>query len=71
MTPIKEKWCNITYAENQPEYIPLPAHKDEDGEVTTCWRLSFKERVKALVTGKMYLRILTFNSPLQPLKPWF
>jgi len=63
----KFKECNVTYAANQPEYIPLPAHKDVEGCVTSCWSLSFIERIKVLFTGKIFLQCLTFNQPLQPL----
>ena len=68
MKIIKFKECNITYAENQPEYLSLPAHKSDDGEVTSCWGLSFFERLRVAVTGRIYLSVLTFNQPLQPLK---
>ena len=75
MKAIEFKGCNITYAENQPEYLPLHAHKSKDGLVTSCWELSLLERLKVVFTGKIYLLILTFNRPLQPLKmlikrPW-
>ena len=60
--------CNTTYAENQPEYLPLRCHKSTDGEVTSCWQFSFWERIKIAFTGKIYLQVLTFNHPLQPLK---
>ena len=68
MKIIKFKECNVTYAENQPEYLPLPAHKTSDGEVTSCWGLSFFERLKVAVTGRIYLSVLTFNQPLQPIE---
>ena len=68
MKIIKFKECNVTYAENQPEYLPLPAHKSDDGRVTSCWGLSFFERLRVALTGRIYLQILTFNKPLQPLK---
>ena len=66
MDVVKFKECNITFAENQPEYLPLPAHKTVDGIVTSCWRLDFFERLKVVLTGKIYLQMLTFNRPLQP-----
>ena len=69
MKPIKFKEANVTFAENQPEYLPLPAHKTEDGQVISCWQLSLSERIKILFNGKVWLRILTFNEKLQPLKP--
>jgi len=65
---IKFKGCNVTYAENQPEYLPLPAYKADDGRVTSCWGLSFFERLKCALAGRIYLQVLTFNKPLQPLK---
>ena len=68
MDVIKFKECNTVYAENQPEYLPLPAHKTEAGRVTSCWGLSFFERLRIALTGKIYLQVLTFNKSLQPLK---
>jgi len=67
MDIVKFKECNIVYAEDQPEYLPLPAHKTDDGVVTSCWGLSFWERLKVAVTGRIFLQVLTFNQPLQPL----
>lgn len=67
MNVIDFKEVNTVYAENQPEYLQLPAHKTRDGEVISCWNLSFTERLRVLFTGKLWLQVLTFNSPLQPL----
>jgi hypothetical protein len=64
---IEFQGCNVTYAKNQPEYRPLPALVMDDGEIITCWGLSFKDRLKILFTGKIWLNVLTFNKPLQPL----
>ena len=68
MKPIKFKDQNITFAENQPEYQPLPALRLEtkEGEVISCWKMSFKERIKILFLGKIWLSIYTFNKPLMP-----
>lgn len=68
MTPKKFKESNITFAENQPEYMPLPALKQSnpEGEVITCWNLSFKERLRVLFKGEIWLCLLTFNKPLTP-----
>jgi len=68
MNVIKFKECNVTFAKNQPPYLPLPAYRDANGMVTSCWGLGLKERIKVLFTGKMYLNILTFNQPLQPVR---
>lgn len=72
MTPTTFSEANITFAKDQPEYLPLPAHyepTDPQGTVTSCWRLSWRERLSVLFRGRMYLSILTFHTPLQPQLP--
>ncbi len=56
------------YAKDQPEYRPLPAHRmgDTHGTITCCWRLTWRERLKVLLTGLIWHQILTFRRPLQP-----
>ncbi len=68
MKPVIFKNSNCIYAENQKEYLSLPAYKhgDPTGTVTSCWQMSFRERFKVLCTGKIYLSLLTFNKPLTP-----
>ena len=68
MKPINFPEQNVVYAENQPEYLPLPALKANtpQGEVVSCWKLSFKERVRILFTGRLWVCLLSFNRPLTP-----
>lgn len=66
MTPKSFTGQNVVYAKDQPEYLPLPAHKSDDGCVTTCWRLTLLGRFRVLLTGEIWLQTLTFNAPLQP-----
>ena len=66
MKPTTFEGQNSTFAENQPPYIPLPAYKGEDGEVISCWQLTWRERLQVLWSGLIWSRILTFNKPLQP-----
>lgn len=68
MKPTKFKYQNIVFAENQPEYQSLPALKLDtpQGEVISCWKLSFKERIKILFTGRMWVSLMSFNKPLTP-----
>lgn len=66
VSPVIPGLPEVVYAKDQPEYLPLPAHRAEDGCVTTRWRLTWKERLKVLVTGNIWLQLLTFNQPLQP-----
>ena len=61
-----ESLPTTVYAENQPEYKPLPVFKDSDGAVLSRWKLSWHERLRVLFSGNIYLWVLTFNRPLQP-----
>ena len=66
MKPVYFNGCNTEYGKSQPEYLSLPAHKTTDGIVTSCWQMNLKERLKVLFLGKIFLRLMTFNQPLQP-----
>lgn len=68
MKPVEFKHQNIVFAKDQPEYQPLPALKIDSptGEVISCWKLSFKERVKIIFTGRVWLSLMSFNKPLTP-----
>lgn len=68
MKPIKFKEQNVTFAENQPEYQPLPALRvnNELGEVISCWQLSFIERLRILFTDKLWVSLASFGKPLTP-----
>jgi hypothetical protein len=53
-------------AENQPQYLPMPAHISPTGDVTCCWQLTWRERLQLLFTGEIWHQIRTFSRPLQP-----
>jgi len=67
VVPKNRKVSEVVFAKNQPEYIPLPAIY-KDGIVTTRWSLSWKERIRILFSGSLWLMIATFGEPLQPVK---
>lgn len=76
MKPIEFPEVNHTYAKDQPEYQPLPVmmksitNSDHvNGEVVSCWKLTWKEKLQILFTGKIWLSVWTFNKALQPLRP--
>jgi len=69
MKPIVFKESNVTFAKDQKQYLPLPAFKNENGHVISCWKLSLVERMKLLFTGKLWMNILSFNKPLSPILP--
>ena len=70
MKPIIFRGMTCTYAENQQQYLPLPAYKHDDAWecVSSCWGLSIVERIKVLFTGKIYVTLATFGKPLSPQK---
>lgn len=67
MKPVNFDGSNCVYGVEQPEYIPLPAHR-KDQVVTTCWELSFREAFLLLFRRKVWLQVLVFSTPLQPQK---
>ena len=70
MKAIEFEGQTCVYAKEQPEYIPLPVarKKGREGEVVSCWKLSWKERFKIFRSGKMWLSVWTFKKRLQPVR---
>jgi hypothetical protein len=64
----KSSLVEIVYGADQKEYIPLPAVRCDHGVVTTRWHLDWKDRLRVALLGDIYLQVLTFNAPLQPVK---
>jgi hypothetical protein len=71
MKPIQFKEVNVVFAKNQPPYIPLPAYQDDSqgGRIFHCWKLTIGERIKILFTGKIWIKVLNFKKPPQPIRP--
>ncbi len=70
MTPVSPVIPNrdlpeIVFAKDHPEYKPLPAYKI-DGHVLTRWHGSWTDRLRFLLTGSMWLWIITNDQLLQP-----
>jgi len=66
MKPISFPSHNVVYGGGQPEYFPLPAYRTPKGTVISCWKLSWRECLRLLLTRKVWLLQLTFGAPLQP-----
>jgi len=66
MKPVTFKEANVNFAESQDQYETLPAFKDNDGVVISCWKMSFIERLRILFHGKVWMSLMTFNKPLTP-----
>lgn len=66
MKPIEFDGANGVFGIGQPEYLPLPAYKGDDGTVVTCWQLEPGDLERIKETGCVWLSVLTYNKPLQP-----
>ena len=68
MKAIEFKEQNSQIAKDQDKYLTLPSFraKDDNGTMITCNYLSFKERLKVLFTGKIWMSEWTFNKPITP-----
>lgn len=69
MNPVDFPQSNVTFAKDQPEYRPLPAHRTDAGIVTSCWELSDEELAEITKTKRIWFSVYTFNQPLQPQLP--
>ncbi len=56
----------VVFAKDQPQYIPLPAVV-RGNMVTTRWKLTWTERLEILLHGDLWVQMLTFRKPLQPI----
>ena len=68
MRAIEFPEANAIFAKSQDAYLQLPAYKAPDGIVTSCYQLTWKERLQVLFGAKVFLSLMTFNKPLQPQK---
>jgi len=68
MTPKEFKGQNVIFGKDQPQYLPLPALVLPEGEVYTCWELSDEELQSVIKNKHFFLKQLTFNNPLQPVR---
>lgn len=70
MKPVYFKEHNMVYAKDQAPYLPLPVFKHQDSWYccSSCWGMTFMERLKVLFTGKIWVTMPTFGKPLTPVK---
>jgi hypothetical protein len=59
----------VVFAKDQPEYIPLRCLVGigVDRRVTSRWTLTPKQRQMVLDGADIYLTLLTYGQPLQPI----
>lgn len=66
---IPEGWRPVVMAKDQPQYIPLPALRHDDGRILSRWTFTDEEREAIADGADLYLTVHTFNHALQPLRP--
>ncbi|MDA8121778.1 MAG: hypothetical protein M0Z38_04330 [Deltaproteobacteria bacterium] len=59
----------VIYAKDQPEYHPLPTLRSSDPEVKVMsrWTPDPRQRLAIATGADLYLVLLTFGNPLQPI----
>ncbi len=58
MHPVNFEDQNLVLGGGSTGAQDLPVHQDtKKGECISCWKMSLKERVKALFTGKVWLNV--------------
>jgi len=70
MIPIKFPEANAILAANQDEYEPIYVHRDDgpEGIVTCAFKLSPGELTEIATTKTIWLQLLTFGHPFQPVR---
>ena len=58
----------VVYAADQPEYIPLSVLRTEKS-LLSRWRLTDAERAHIAGGGDLFICVMHFGHPLQPLLP--
>ena len=56
----------VNIARYKPEYRTLPAVRVGEDTIVTRWRMSWRERLRVLATGNIYLWIMHYGKPIQP-----
>lgn len=54
MRPIKFTEMNCVFQKENSEKNELPVYMDED-QIVSCWKLSFMDRVKAVIFGRVWM----------------
>ncbi len=80
MKPIEFEQMNTIFSKDSKVYMPLPAEVKDlvvegpngeqrefgNGRVITCWELSDEDIAEIVKNKKVWLGILTYGEPLQP-----
>jgi hypothetical protein len=69
MRPVEFKGCNVTLAENQPQYEPLPVMWLQDSAKTVigCFELDDEDLIEVNRTKRLYIAQQTYGNPYHPI----
>lgn len=71
--PNSPEITETVFAKDQPPYLPLPAAyvEYEGGEISaiSCYKLTLRERLRVIFSGRIWFEVVTFGKGLQPQKP--
>jgi hypothetical protein len=59
----------VVLGADQPQYQPLPAllGGGTKCQVITRWKMGWRERVRLLLTGNLWIVVMTFGMPYPPM----
>ena len=58
-------WKGFDTRPGQPNVIDLPAYRDKDeGFTVSCWKLTWRERLSVLLTGRTWLWVWGTHPPV-------
>ena len=67
MKAVKFKEQNIEMGKDQPQHETLPACRTDDGIIISCWKFTWKEKIKILFGKPIWLWQYTFNHGMNPI----
>jgi hypothetical protein len=66
MKPIEFSLMTSKVAENQEEYMTLPAFQD-DTYTISCWKLTWSERFRLFLGFPLWVLTMNFGKAVQPI----
>jgi len=68
MKAIEFPEVNLRIAEDQDEYMTLPAYMNpHEGSITSCFELDDDEIEEIVKSKKLFIKVLNFGQPMQPI----
>jgi hypothetical protein len=61
-------WRRVVVAEHQEDYLPMPSligYNFVERPHLSRWKLTWKERLRVLIRGELWMTLLTFGAPIR------